>query len=168
MCEPRLSAFSVSKPEEALHQVQPRGVRRREVEVDARMAEQPPMHRRGFVRGEVVQHDVDVQRGLDARVDLAQEGDEILGAMPSLAPREDFARRDVQRGEEIERAMAEVVVGPPFGLAEVHRQDRLRALQRLDLRLLVDGEHHRIVAAGSCTARRRPAPCRRVAGPATA
>jgi len=32
-------------------------------------------------------------------------------------------------------------VGPAFGLAEVHRQDRLRALERLDLGFFVDGEH---------------------------
>ena len=36
-------------------------------------------------------------------------------------------------------------MGPPFGLADVHGQDRLRALERLDLRFLVDREHHRIV-----------------------
>ena len=78
-------------------------------------------------------------------VDLAQERHEILGAMLRLAAREDFPRRDVQRGEEIERAVADVIVGPPFGLADVHRQDRLRALERLDLGFLVDREHHRIV-----------------------
>ena len=61
------------------------------------------------------------------------------------APREDLARRDVQRGEEIERAMPEVVVGPPFGLPDIHRQDRLRALERLDLGFLVKREHHGIV-----------------------
>ena len=40
--------------------------------------------------------------------------------------------------------MAHVIVGPSFGLAEIHRQDGLRALQRLDLRLLVDREDHGI------------------------
>ena len=30
---------------------------------------------------------------------------------------------------------------PPLGLTEVHRQDRLRALEGLDLRFLVEGEH---------------------------
>ena len=55
-----------------------------------------------------------------------------------------LAGRDVERGEQIERAMPHVVVGATFGLAEVHRQDRLRALERLDLRLLVHREDHRI------------------------
>ena len=40
--------------------------------------------------------------------------------------------------------MPDVVVGPPLGLAEIHRQDGLRALERLDLRLLVDREDHRV------------------------
>ncbi len=41
--------------------------------------------------------------------------------------------------------MAQVIVGPPFRLAEVHREDRLRTLERLDLGFLIDRKHHRIV-----------------------
>jgi Voltage gated chloride channel len=62
-----------------------------------------------------------------------------------FAPRQDFAGRDVERGEQIERAIPDVVVGPPFGLANVQGQDRLGPLERLNLRLLVEGEHHRVV-----------------------
>ena len=109
------------------------------------MPQQPPMHRRRLVGREVVQHDVDLPLGLDARVDVAEERDEVLGAMLRLAPRDHLAGRDVQRGEEIDRAMPQVVVGPSFGLPDVHRQDRLRALERLDLGFLVDREHDRIV-----------------------
>ena len=122
------------------------------------------MHRRRFVRREVVQHHVDLQCGLDALIDVAQEGHEILRAMLRLAAGEDLTRRDVQRGEEIQGAVAHVVVRPPFGLAEVHRQDRLRALQRLDLGFLVDRRRPPHCAAGSCTARRRPGLCPRAAG----
>ena len=103
------------------------------------------MHRRRLVGGEVVQHDVDLHARLDARVDVAQERHEIQGAMLLFAPRQDSPSRDVQRGEEVEGAMAEVVVGAAFGLPDIHRQDRLRALQRLDLGFLVEREHHRIV-----------------------
>ena len=70
--------------------------------------------------------------------------------MLRLAAREDLARGDVQRGEEIERAIPDVVVRATLRLPEVHRQDRLRALERLDLGLLVDREHHGVRAAGSC------------------
>lgn len=102
------------------------------------------MHGRGLMRRQVVQHDMDVQARLDAGIDVAEERDEVLGAMLLLAAREDFARRDVQRGEQIQGAVSEVV-RPPLGLADVHRQDRLRAFERLDLRFLVEGEYHGIV-----------------------
>jgi hypothetical protein len=64
--------------------------------------------------------------------------------MLGLAPGHDLARGDVERREEIERAIADVVVRPPLGLTDVHRQSGLRALEGLNLRLLVDREHHRI------------------------
>ena len=103
------------------------------------------MDRRGLVRRQVIQHDVDLPLGLDTAVDVAEERDEVLGSMLRLAPRDHLARRHVQRGEEIDRAMPQVIVGPSFGVADVHRQDRLRALERLDLGFLVDREHDRIV-----------------------
>jgi hypothetical protein len=91
---------------------------------------------------EIVEDDVDVERGLDGRFDLAQKGDEVLRPMLDLASGDHLAGRHVERGEQIQGAMAHVVVSPSLGLTEVHRQDRLRALQRLDLRLLVQREDH--------------------------
>ena len=120
------------------------------------------------MRGEIIEHHVDVEVGLDTRVDVPEKRDEVLRAVLRLAAGEHLAGRDVQRREQIERAVAHVVVGPTLGLAEVHRQDRLRALQRLDLGLFIDGEHDRVVPAGSCRARRHHGSCRRVAGRATA
>src|SRR3954466_2556255 len=61
------------QPKESLHQIQPRRVRGREMKMDARMPEQPPMHRRRPMGREVVQHDVDLQRGCDAALDLTEE-----------------------------------------------------------------------------------------------
>ncbi len=65
--------------------------------------------------------------------------------MPLFAARQDFAGRDIERRKEIERAISDVIVRPPFRRADVHRQDRLGPLERLDLRLFVEGEHHRVV-----------------------
>src|SRR5260221_9963024 len=76
-----LERFLGEQPKESLHQIQPRRVRRREMKMDARMPEQPPMYGRRPVGREVIQHDVDLQRGRDARLDLTEERDEILGAM---------------------------------------------------------------------------------------
>ena len=57
------------------------------------------------------------------------------------AAREHLAGGDIERREHVERAVPHVVVCPPLGLAEIDRQHRLRALERLNLRLLVGGEH---------------------------
>ena len=103
------------------------------------------MDRWRFVGGKIVQHDMDLQCGFDACFDLPEQRHEILGAMPGCTPRQDFPRRDVQRGKQIQRAVAKVIVGPPFGCAQVHRQDRLRTFECLDLGFLIEREHHRIV-----------------------
>ena len=55
-----------------------------------------------------------------------------------------FAGGHVERGEQVERPMAELVVGTPLGLPRLERQERLRSLEGLHGRLLVDAEHHRI------------------------
>src|SRR5215204_1786282 len=66
---------------EALHLVEPRRVGRREMKLDARMAQQPALHRWSAMGGEIVEDDVDVKTGLDTRVDLAQKGHEVLRPM---------------------------------------------------------------------------------------
>ena len=139
-----LERFLRQQPKEPLDQIEPRGVGGREMKLDAGMAQQPSLDRWRAVSGEIVEDDVDVERGLDGRFDLAQKGDEILRPMLGLASGDHLAGRDVERGEQIQSPMAHVVVSPSLGLAEVHRQDRLRALQRLDLRLLVHREDHGI------------------------
>ena len=106
-----LEGFLGEQPKESLHQIQPRRIGRREMKMDARMSEQPPMHRRRPVGREVVQHDVHLQRRRDARLDLTEERHEILGAMLLFAPRQDFAGRDVERSKQIERAIPDVGVG---------------------------------------------------------
>jgi hypothetical protein len=62
-----------------------------------------------------------------------------------LASCNDLAGRHVECGEQVERRVADAVVGLSLGLAEVRRQDRLRTLESLNLRCLVEGEHDRVV-----------------------
>jgi len=83
------------------------------------------------MRREIVEHDADIEAGLDARTDLAQKCHEVLRTVLEHAPGDHFTGR---HSEQIERAMANVVAGQTLGLTDVHRQDRPRALQRLDLR----------------------------------
>src|SRR3954469_14990166 len=47
--------------EEALHEVEPRGVGRREMKLHTRMAKQPSLHGRRFVSRQIVEYDMDVQ-----------------------------------------------------------------------------------------------------------
>jgi hypothetical protein len=61
------------------------------------------------------------------------------------ALREDGAVEQVEGGEQGGGAMADEVVGDPLDVAETQRQQRLGALQRLDLAFLVDTQDQRLV-----------------------
>ena len=111
---------------------------------------------------------MDLETRLDARFDLAQKGDEVLRPMLGLTSGDHLAGRHVERREQIQGAMAHVVVSPSLGLADVHRQDRLRALQRLDLRLLVHREDHGIRRRSHVQPHHEPPSSPRVADPARA
>ena len=52
----------------------------------------------------------------------------------------DLAGGDFERGEQAGGAVADVIVGLLLGDALAQRQNRLGAIQRLDLRLLVDAD----------------------------
>ena len=71
MCEPRRKACSVSKPKK--REVEPRGVCRCEVKVEPRSLGKPAFDRRCLVRGEIVEHDVDVQLAGNGCFDLSEE-----------------------------------------------------------------------------------------------
>jgi hypothetical protein len=60
------------------------------------------MHDRRSMRGEAIRHHMHLQRGLDARLDLTQEREEVLRPMLRLATRQHLAPRDVQCREEVE------------------------------------------------------------------
>jgi hypothetical protein len=60
-----------------LDQVHPRSVGRGEVEVEPLVPQQPLVHGRGLVGGQVVEHDVDFEAGGDLAVDLVQEHEEL-------------------------------------------------------------------------------------------
>ena len=58
---------------------------------------------------------------------------------------EDSTGLDVQRGEPRRGPMAGIVVRAALGLARAHGPERLRAIQRLNSRLLIDAQHHRVL-----------------------
>src|SRR5260370_5326988 len=65
------TALQFSEP--PLDLVQPRGIRRGEVQLEPRGLQQPPLDRRGLVHGAVVADQADCQAGLDGVVDPVGE-----------------------------------------------------------------------------------------------
>lgn len=63
-------------------------------------------------------------------------------ARPALG--EHFAGGYIERGDQRGGAMADVVVGDVLHVSQVDGQHPLRPVQSLDLRLLVDADHHRL------------------------
>src|SRR6202158_5075382 len=65
--------------------------------------------------------------------------------MTRLALRNHSSSDDVERREQCNSPVAEVIMRHPLGIAQPHRQQRLGALQRLDLTLLVNAQDQRLV-----------------------
>src|SRR2546426_11969960 len=82
--------------EPALHQVDPGGPSRREVEMKARMLSQPAANPRGFVRAVVVQDEVGLKGGGHRHLDLIQELAELNGPMATMALPQDGAALHIQ------------------------------------------------------------------------
>ena len=93
----------------------------------------------------VVDDEMQLELGRNANIEVPEEGEELLMAVPRLAWGDDFAALHIEGGEQRGRAVAQVVMRDAFEVAHAHRQDRLGALQGLDLALLVDAEDQRLV-----------------------
>jgi len=77
-----------------------------------------------LVRRVVVEHQVDLEGGRHARVDVREEREELLMAVPPLALRQDLATLHVEGREARRRAVPDVAVGDALQVAEPHGQWR--------------------------------------------
>jgi hypothetical protein len=93
----------------------------------------------GLVGGEVVEDDMYVEVVGDLAVDLVQERDEVRSGVGLAQVGDDLAGGDLQGGNQVQGAVADVVVGGLLRGGRQHRQGRCGPVERLDLRLLVDG-----------------------------
>jgi hypothetical protein len=84
---------------------------------------------------------MDVEIGRHNLPDRGQKLAEFDRAVSLVAAADDLAGGDVQNGEQRGRAMTPVVMAAPLDLTRPHRQQRLGAVERLDLRLFIDAEH---------------------------
>ena len=95
-----------------------------------------------LVCGVVVEDHVDGLVGRHLALDAVEEADELLMAVALHVLPDDRAIEHVERGEERRRAVPFVIMGHGAGAALLHRQAGLGAVERLDLRLLIDRQHH--------------------------
>src|SRR5215831_13914226 len=104
----------------------------------------PRLHLGVLVSGVVVEHHMNRLVGRYLALDRVEKADEFLMPMALHAAPDDLAFKDVEGSEQGGGAMALVVVGHRRAASLLHWQTRLSAVQRLDLALLVDAEHHRM------------------------
>src|SRR4029078_10230648 len=95
-----LDLFACELHQPAFDEIQPGGTGGGEVQVEARMPEQPPLDGRRFVGGVVVEDEMQVQVRRHRRLDAVQKLTKLLGTMPRVAGPDDGAGFYVQRGEE--------------------------------------------------------------------
>ena len=99
---------------------------------------------RVFVSGVVVDDEMEIELFRNVAVDGAQEAQEFLMTMARHAFTDDLAGGDVERRKQWSSSRA-ACTGHRAGAALLQQQSRLRAIERLDLTLLVDRKHQRLV-----------------------
>ena len=110
-----------------------------------RMLEQEGAHGLGLMRREIVRDDVNLAPLRLTGHDVAEEVDKGGAGVARHRLAEHLARLRIQRGEERQRAMPVVLEAVSLGASGRQRQHGIEAVQRLNGRLLVDGEDGRVV-----------------------
>ena len=93
-----------------------------------------------LVGGVVVHDDMDSEPLRDLSVDLFEELQEFDCPMAFVAFANDEPRSDIECGKQRGRAMPHIAVRATFRHARHHRQDRLLAIEGLNLAFLIDAE----------------------------
>lgn len=133
------SAFERREP--SLDGVEPRSARRREVKLKARMLREPTFNLGSPVGAAVVEDDVDGQRSRVRPIDLLQEADELFGSMPLFELGQDLPSSEVEGRVQADRTVPLVVMRASLELPGLQWKHRLRAVECLDLGLLVHRQH---------------------------
>lgn len=127
-----------------LNLVEPTRIGGGEVEVGLRVGLQPAIPL-WLVGGEIVEDDMDLAVGMTGR-DAVHEVEELATALMLEVGRLDLAGGDVQRGEQGRGAVplvGMVIAGEGASVGQL--KITLGALQRLDVRLLIDGQNNGVV-----------------------
>src|SRR5271155_1382808 len=95
----------------------------------------------GLMARRIVHNDVDVEIGRNVPLDFIKELAELSRAVARHALSDDRSRFHIESSEQGGDAMTLIVMGSSLDLAGSHRQQRLRAIKRLDLGLFIDAKH---------------------------
>src|SRR5271170_3970203 len=98
-----------------------------------------------FVSGIVIHDQVQWFMLSCSIVDQAQEVDPLLMPVPLLAQPDHFSIQSVESGKQRRRAIALIIVGHRTSAATLQRQARLRAVESLNLTLLVAAQHQGVL-----------------------
>lgn len=128
-----LEGVLTDETEPTLNLIQPGSVGWCEVRMESRPLREPGSHFGVLVSSVVVHHHVDVQGRRHVGFDMPREWQELLMAMTRLALRDDRPGRRIEGCKQRGGPVPEVIMGDPFGVAKAHGEDRLAALQGLDL-----------------------------------
>jgi hypothetical protein len=125
----------------ALDQVEPRSGDGSEVQVEARMAQKPALDGWSLVGAVIIEDQMQLQFVRHCGVDSCKEAAKLARAVALMELANHGAGAGVERGEQVGGAMAQVIRRAPLGLAGAHRQQRLTAVERLNLRFLIHAQH---------------------------
>src|SRR5215469_16736005 len=139
-----LEPASAELGKEALDGIEPGGRGWRVMEHKAGMSIEPDPHPGVLVAAVVVEDHVDDLASRDLGLDRIEKADEFLMPVALHAAADDLAVEHVEGGEQSGGAVALVVMGHRPAPAGFQRQPGLGAVERLDLRFLVDRQHHRV------------------------
>ena len=113
-----LSVSEQSKP--AFDQVEPRAAGWSKVQMETRSFGQPAMNRSGFVRGIIVENQVNLKSSGYLGIDGVEELTKLDGSMPTMELTDDFTALGIEGGKQRGRAMTLIIMSAPLDLARSH------------------------------------------------
>ena len=115
------------------------------MQVKARVLVEPKLDLVMLVGGVVVEDQVEIEGFGRLLIDGAQEAQKLLMAVTPHALSDDRTGGDIKGGEQRSCSMPLIIMGHRAGPPLLDRQPRLGAVERLDLALLIDTQHHGLV-----------------------
>ncbi len=115
------------------------------MELEARMPKQPAMHQGRLVDAGVVEHEIHLELVGHLASDALEEGLELDRTVSAMGLANHLAAGHVEGGEQRRRAVPAIVMGLPLRKARCQGQDRLGAVEDLDLTFLVHAQDERLV-----------------------